>query len=42
LFLFKVAIELGMTVEEVVNKMSVIELAGWQVYFKFINDAQKE
>jgi hypothetical protein len=27
-----------MTVEEVINKMSVVEIAAWQVYFKFLSD----
>jgi len=42
LFAYKLALELGMTVEDLLNNMSTIEFKGWIHYFEFVADQQRK
>jgi hypothetical protein len=42
LFLFRLAKELGRTVEELINTMSTVEMRAWAEYFVFVNEQEKE
>jgi len=42
LFLFRLAKELGRTVEELITTMSTVEMRAWAEYFLFINEQEKE
>jgi len=42
LFVFRLAKELGMTVERLINDMSVVELRAWAEYFTFVHEQERE
>jgi len=42
LFIFRLAKELGMSVERVLNDISVLEIRAWGEYFTYVNDMDKE
>jgi hypothetical protein len=42
LFLFRIAKDLGKTVEWVINNMSTVELRGWAEYITYCNDEEKK
>jgi len=41
LFQYKLALDLGMTVEELINTMSGYEFRGWIKYFEYVADQQR-
>jgi hypothetical protein len=42
LFVFRLAKELGMSVERVLNEISVLEIRAWAEYFVYVHDMEKE
>lgn len=42
MFLFKLAEQLGKTVEWVMNNVSILELKGWAKYYAYIAQQQKQ
>jgi len=41
MFAYKLALDLGMTVEDLLNKMSSIEFKGWVRYFEYVAEHQR-
>lgn len=42
LFVFRLAKDLGMSVERVLNDISVLEIRAWAEYFTYVHDMEKE
>jgi len=42
MFLFRLAEQMGQTVEWVLNNVSVLEMKGWAKYFSYIAEKQKQ
>jgi hypothetical protein len=42
LFVFKIAENLGQTVEWVLNNVSTIELESWAKYYEYIHNSRKK
>jgi len=41
MFAYKLALDLGMTVEDLLNTMSVLEFQGWVRYFEYVAEEQR-